>query len=297
MFDAFISDDSDETKKTPVKRQRSEDESGNNADNESDTRYTVKRPRPEEETGNEADNDDFSEPIGKRPKRKKLETLSSRKKKLFRKVCSGLDPNFKSEMSRKNPVYIEELSHEIDDYVDTLVRTNYTQNIDLMEFDIGEIGRDIVCTPLMKQQCGHESDMIGDKGCVRLPGYYEQEGPKQFIPQLYHILQDYGFFLNYLKFPMMDTKLSLLEVSVRWSLKLGRILGGFNSKRQEYAFITKMLLRLRRVQFMRAFDVKCCLDTISNKNHEPFDDVLQGVYDALLDERAELVQNNPHMSF
>lgn len=294
MFDAFISDDSDETKKPPVKLQRSEDESGNDADNESDTRYYIKRPRPEEQTGNEADNDDYSEPIGKRPKRN---NLSSRKKKLFRKVCSGLDPNFTYEMSAKNPIYIEELSNEIDEYIDTLVRANYNQSIDLMQFDKLEIIRDLVCSPLMKKQCDHGSDVDNGKGCVLIPGYYEQGGPKQFIPQLYHILQDYGFFLHYLEFPMMDEKLSITKVSSRWSLRLGRILGGINSKHQEYSFITKMLLRLRRVQFMRAFDVKCCLDTISDDNHKSFNDVLDDVYDTLLDDRANIVRNNPHISF
>ena len=294
MFDGFISSgDSDETRNQSEKRKLSDDESGNNADNESDTLYIIKRSRQDEGTGNDADHDDFSEPRGKRPKRHDSKSLSSRKKKLFQKVCSGRDPNFKIEMSNKNPVYIEELTREIDDYVDTLVKTNYNQIIDLLEFDMGEIGRDIVCTPLMKQQCDHESNMLNDRGCIRIPGYYEAENPKQFIPQLYHILQDYRFFYEYLQFPIMDQKFTITQVSFKWGLKLGELLGSLSSTHRKYSYLTIMLLRLRHVQFLRAFDVKCCIRVESDEGHESFDNLLKEVYDVLLNERAELIKNNP----
>ena len=104
-------------------------------------------------------------------------------------------------------------------------------------------------------------------------------------------------FYHYLEFPMMDKKLTNSQIAATWSLKLGRILGRLNSPVREYRFITKMLLRLRRVQFMRAFDVKCCLDGTPNTGHESFDKVIQDVYIVLLTERANIVKNNPHITF
>jgi len=177
-------------------------------------------------------------------------------------------------MSRKNQVYIGQLSDEIDDYVDSLVQTIYDHNIDLLSFDLSEIKRDIVCSSI-KKQCDRESE-------------------KQFIP---HILQDYGFFYYYLKLPMMDKKLSNSQVLSRWSFKLGKILGRFHNKRREYRFHTIMLLRLRRVQLLRAFDVKCCLSKEPDGDHIGFDGILDIIYDTLLYDRSEIVKNNPHIIF
>ena len=296
MFGALESD-SDEKNNPREKRERSDAESGNNADNESDTTSVLKRPRIEEESGNNADDENYSEPMGKKKRKEKHATLTTKKRKLFKKVCSGLDPNFKTEMQRKNSNYIERLSDEIDDYIDSLVQTNYEKKTDLLQLGMLEIKRDLVCTDLMKKQCDLESNMLNDKGCVRLPGYYEKEDPKQFIPQLYHILQDYGFFYHYLEFPMMDEKLSNSRILARWALNLGKILGRLNSSTNQYRFITVMLLRLRRVQFMRAFDVKCCLGSVSDEGHMGFNGVLQDVYDTLLDERAKIIRSNPHTDF
>lgn len=281
MFQIFESSDSDEKNDTSNNK-RSREETKNETDDES---------------GAIADDEGFSDPVGKRQKNNGSETLESKKKKLFRKVCSGRDPNFKTEMTNKNPLYIEELSDEIDEYVDELVRTNYSTFIDLLGFDIPEITRGITCTSTMKNQCKLEGDMINEKGCIRLPGYYKNEKSKQFIPQLYHILQDYGFFYHYLEFPMMDKKLTNTQILSRWSFKLGKIVGRVGAPQDQFRFITIMLLRLRRVQFLRSFDVKCCLQKPPDDDHLTFNGVLEDVYDTLLTERANIVENNPHLTF
>ena len=303
MFQIFESSDSDEKNDiSKSKRSREETKNGSdmiNIDNEGDKSSREKRQRTEDESGDIADDEGFSDPVGKRQRINRSETLVSKKKKLLRKVCSGRDPNFKTEMTNKNPLYIEELSDEIDEYVDELVRTNYSTFIDLLGFDIPEITRDITCTSTLKNQCKLEGDMNNEKGCIRLPGYYENEkNAKQFIPQLYHILQDYGFFYHYLKFPMMDKKLTINQLTgIKWGVKLGRILGGLGSPNDEYRFITIMLLRCRRVQFLRSFDVKCCLQTTPDGDHLTFDGVLENVYNVLLDERSDIMKNNPHLTF
>ena len=105
---------------------------------------------------------------------------------------------------------------------------------------------------------------------------------KQFIPQLYHVHQDYGFFFEYLQFPaIIDTipKMSCSDISSEWSYDLGSIMkdeehqNGIVGKKQ---LLKKMMLRIRRVQFLRELDVVCCL------NHEYFSEhVLKPVYKTL----------------
>ena len=105
---------------------------------------------------------------------------------------------------------------------------------------------------------------------------------KQFIPQLYHVHQDYGFFFEYLQFPaIIDTipRLSCGDISRDWAYRLGSITGveehqnGIVGKKQ---LLKKMMLRIRRVQFLRELDVVCCLD------HEYFSEhVLKPVYKTL----------------
>ena len=132
MFSIFESDSSDEKNKNTE-----------NIENESDTISILKRNRTDDESGTIADNEGFSDPVGKRQRINRSDTLSSKKKKLFRKVCSGRDENFKIEMTKKNPLYIEDLSDEIDEYVDELVMTNYSTFIDLLGFDVSELRSDI----------------------------------------------------------------------------------------------------------------------------------------------------------
>jgi len=287
MFSVLKSDSSDENNKTTEKREISNE----------NTISMFKRNRTDDENGNIADNEGFSDPVGKRQRINRSDTLASKKKKLFRKVCSGRDENFKIEMTKKNPLYIEDLSDEIDEYVDELVMTNYSTFIDLLGFDVSELRRDITCTYIMKNQCKLEGDKNNEEGCTRIPGYYEHENVKKFIPQLYHILQDYGFFYHYLEFPMMDKKLKQWEILSRWSFKLGRIVQKRGTPQNKYRFITIILLRLRRVQFLRAFDVKCCLEKIPDEDHLTFDKVLETVYDTLLVERSDIMKNNPHLTF
>jgi hypothetical protein len=291
MFSVLKSDSSDEKNKTTEKREISNE-------NENNTISILKRNRTDDENGTIDDNEGFSDPVGKRQRINRSDTLSSKKKKLFRKVCSGRDENFKIEMTKKNPLYIEDLSDEIDEYVDELVMTNYSTFIDLLGFDVSELRSDITCTSIMKNQCKLEGDKNNEEGCTRIPGYYEHENAKKFIPQLYHILQDYGFFYHYLKLPMMDKKLTINQLNnFKWGVRLGRILGGLGSPNDEYRFITIMLLRLRRVQFLRSFDVKCCLQKPPDSDHLTFDGVLENVYNELLSERSDIVKNNPHLTF
>ena len=117
------------------------------------------------------------------------------------------------------------------------------------------------------------------------------------IPQLYHILQDYRFFYEYLQFPIMDQKFTIGQLSRQWILNLGELLGSLSSTHRKYSYLTIMLLRLRRVQFLRAFDVKCCIRVESDEGHESFDNLLQDVYDTLLIRRARLIKNNPDIRF
>ena len=99
---------------------------------------------------------------------------------------------------------------------------------------------------------------------------------------LKNVLQDYGFFFEYLQFPaIIDTlpRMSCSDISSEWSYDLGSIMkdeehqNGIVGKKQ---LLKNMMLRIRRVQLLRELDVVCCLD------HEYFSEhVLKPVYKTL----------------
>ena len=221
------------------------------------------------------------EPSTKKRKTTPVQNLDNMKRKLFDKVCSGTDIDFKEKMTKKDTSYIKSISSEIEQYIDLLA--NEIGNTDITtNFKIKG------CPEGKKKQC----DMlgIGKESCMIIPGYYKTEkiSNKQFIPQLYHVLQDYGFFFEYLQFPaIIDTipRLSCGDISRDWAYRLGSITGveehqnGIVGKKQ---LLKKMMLRIRRVQFLREFDVVCCLAGTTDKDHEYFSEhVLKPVYETL----------------
>ena len=235
--------------------------------------------------------------IRTRKRAKEADPLNRMKKNLFEKVCSGRDMGFKSGMVNKNPDYIRELSLEIDRYTDALadsVLEPGTLLSDLSRRDMGEMTS--FCNEKSRAQCDMDKNSLNSEGCGFLPGYYTGEPIKQFIPQLYHILQDYGFFHHYLNFTsIIDTRprMKINKILSKWGIHLGRVLDGIDTNEGKIRCLDTMMARLRRVQFLRAFDSSCCMGgviTEESMNHDFFSiEILDTVYETLEEEKASLI--------
>ena len=235
--------------------------------------------------------------IRTRKRAKEADPLNRMKKNLFEKVCSGRDMGFKSGMVNKNPDYIRELSLEIDRYTDALadsVLEPGTLLSDLSRRDMGEMTS--FCNEKSRAQCDMDKNSLNSEGCGFLPGYYTGEPIKQFIPQLYHILQDYGFFHHYLNFTsIIDTRprMKINKILSKWGIHLGRVLDGIDTNEGKIRCLDTMMARLRRVQFLRAFDSSCCMGgviTEESMNHDFFNiEILDTVYETLEEEKASLI--------
>lgn len=217
-------------------------------------------------------------------KRKQVNDLG---KSIYTAICSLNYENFKENMESKDPEFIDDLTKSIEVFIDQLVmvmydtdRTNWTDIPLIQQVD---------CANLV-HHC-HKDTMK----CPRsIPGYYatskKQHGDprKAFIPQMYKILQDYGFFHRYLGYNMIDAYVTIKDLnSTDWALQIGVKIGEINDENQEIRVrkriqhINDMKTRIRRVQFLRAFDVRCCLEKEPDSGHKQFDSVLQEVYNAL----------------
>ncbi len=59
-------------------------------------------------------------------------------------------------------------------------------------------------------------------------------------------------------------------------------------KNDKQGFLRMLIKRVRRVQFLRSFDIKCCLNIAQDENHEKFDKVLTGVDEELSERLGEI---------
>lgn len=119
--------------------------------------------------------------------------------------------------------------------------------------------------------------------CSVLPGFKKK---KSLVPQLYHILQDYGLFFDMgienndtLSFKILRRK------SNRWLIDIGEELG---MSVERVSFLRKIMIRVRRVQFLRSFDEKCC--KVKDENHRFINDLLEDIYEALEDKLECIVE-------
>ena len=183
-----------------------------------------------------------------------LIVLEKMKTKLYNKICTGEGPNiFYLSMKSHDEIYIKSLTSEIEEYIDLLSQTmNVVDN---------------------------------EKLCRKIPGFRTNENKRGLIPQVYHILQDYGFFAGYIGIDTISTKLPIEEL-LDWLLDFGIEIGENKvryGKHQVIMFMDTMMLRMRRVQFLRSFETHCCLGLENaDNNHIPMDKALERIYQAIL---------------
>lgn len=125
--------------------------------------------------------------------------------------------------------------------------------------------------------------------CALLP---DHDVKKTFIPQLYHLLQDYGLFLEYMEIMNNDEKdkdMSILRPRVMaWIIDLVEDVSQY-TPRERIIKYKKMLRNIRRVQFLRSFNSMCCKD-MKNK-HEGMDSFLKEIYDPI-ERKVERLEKN-----
>ena len=202
--------------------------------------------------------------------------LGKMKTRLYNKICAGEGPNiFYSSMMSHDERYIKSLTSEIEEYIDLL---SQTMNVVDNTWDQSHMGRQGSCAKYI-DHC------FSDKLCRKIPGFRTDENKRGFIPQMYHILQDYGFFAGYIGIDNISTKLPIVELE-DWYVEFG-IEIGINykeyGKRPVIVFMDMMMLRMRRVQFMRSFETHCCLGLENaDNNHIPMDEALERIYQTIL---------------
>lgn len=201
--------------------------------------------------------------------------LEKMKNKLFNKICAGdgLD-TFHLSMKEQDEKYIESLTGEIEDYVDLL---SASMGVNENTWDGSHIQRQGVC--------GEYTDhCFNETICRKIPGFRSDEPGRGFIPQMYHILQDYGFFMQYIGLDNISSKLPMSEL-IDWFIHFGRVIGRNEikyGKTPVLIFLDMMMIRMRRVQFLRSFETYCCLGLErSDESHIPIDDALEEIYQAV----------------
>jgi len=192
-------------------------------------------------------------------------------------------------MENKDSTFIDDLTLSIETFID---------QISMMMFDTSTTnwGNLPVINPSNCTNFTHHCHKETMKCPRSIPGY--------FIPQMYKILQDYGFFHQYLGYNMIDAYIPVSQLNqIDWGVEIGYKLGtipGENpadkqTKEMEHLRNMKlrirrvqfmrsfdvMKLRIRRVQFMRSFDVTCCLQKTADYDHIKFDNILQNVYNSV----------------
>lgn len=124
------------------------------------------------------------------------------------------------------------------------------------------------------------------KKCMRLPGdaFDNPEGLKSFIPQVYKILENHGFFAKYLSLDTVSDANCLkargllfemsefhpedpnrtneiARITADWSIHIGELIGqklNTTSKEDVVIFIEKIIKILDRAIFLRMFNESCC---------------------------------------
>lgn len=180
------------------------------------------------------------------------------------------------------------LTKKIEDFVDWMAiqhvhNGSWLGKENLFEFD------EILCT---KRQTGS----LCNRGtnCKLLP---DHENHKAFIPQLYHLLQDYDLFLihmNIVNNDETDADMKLLQESVDdWIINIGEKMGKYNPRDRVIRY-REMMTQIRRVEFLRTFDVNCCQN--KERNHIQMDKLLKRLYGVIERKVDRLEKNYTHLS-
>lgn len=158
-------------------------------------------------------------------------------------------------------------------YYDSLNKVIYICNqIENFAFDLGNLNFDSsLCTSHIK--------------CDKLP-HFIYDPLRSFIPQMYHILQDYGLLfliigmtIHLHKGVLYDTfkrksqriPLSLIETSIT------NYINNLPNNQQKIKQIEIILRRIAAIKILRSFDVHTCLNRTPNSSHIPIDNRLNSI--------------------
>lgn len=237
----------------------------------------------------------FSKSKRNTSRKREKKSLDSLKEGLFAKICApGPNSEFITKLRIMNRAYIEEISGELEEYIDRLVTSVGID--DIMGKDLkGNMGDDTSIINNLREHC-HK-----DIQCVILPGTAYFNESNTFIPQIYHVLADYGFFYHYLEFPELVNSSNHFDkkgvkiprytyLSSRWSFRLADIMEAYNIQ-EKIEFLEKISFRIRRVQFMRSFELNICREgkeyaegSRERISYDGFNEFLSDVFDSLQEE-------------
>ena len=132
--------------------------------------------------------------------------------------------------------------------------------------------------------------------------------PKRFIPQMYHLLQDYGLFFIFLDVKPMSRSLIDLSntIGIEVAIKRTEIVkeSPMETHNSRVEFLDNLHVRLQKVRFLRALHLNCSstnTDSKSKDGKEKFDEVLR-IFDntikKLREKEEEALENitNPSSS-
>ena len=163
----------------------------------------------------------------------------------------------------------KKLTNKIEGFVDWIAN-QYVNNGSWLDENNQLIFHEDLCI-------NRKTSLLCKKGvsCKLLPDHTVE---KSFIPQLYHLLQDYDLFSIYMGIINNDEQddINILQERVEdWAVDIGVKLGERNaSERVNYA--ETILIKVKRIQFLREFDERCCRNKESN--HEKMNSVLDTLY-------------------
>ena len=205
-------------------------------------------------------------------------SLESMHDNLFKQICDGTDADkevFDRKMTNRDKDYIEMLSEKFEIYIDKLSEYAIYKYEDI---------------PNKIKNCPSDSEKYckNDDKCRYIPGYSNNEPKKRFSPQLYHILQDYGFFWNYLGIDTITEKKSIQYLQIRYTVEIGIMIGKMLCHTDKIVKLRFLEKKLIRIQFLRLFNVQCCLNMKEDDGHKSFGTLL----DILLEKTREEMKEN-----
>lgn len=245
-------------------------------------------------------------------KKERMVILERQQTKLFNEVCSDENIEFVTKLQNKDKEYIDELTTMMDSYTDLLA---YEFGMgDICSFDQRSQSKKINSFPqdrsyLKSKHCFNQrkkdpenvTKLIPKYPCPNLPGYVFIDNVKTFIPQLYHILADFNFFYIYLDFPYMVDDSSVVYngeeggryhfLSGMWAINLNDKVNEKSTLQEKKEHVEMLKCRIRRVQFLRAFDTNVCnheydAGTYKRESYNKLNDFYNGVY-AILDHKLK----------
>lgn len=226
---------------------------------------------------------------------------------LYSEICKGVGTTLsRGKLGDMDMIYIARISDRLDEYIDKLVTSFNIHDIISSDLDSDIENRINENRGLLDYSKTHCRKGKNEK-CFHLPVGYSLK-QKSFIPQVYHILGDFGFFAYYLDFPELvnpivrknrfgTEKDKYEEWKLRWLPSLYMKIDDYSSE-DKLAYLKKICLRIRRVQFMRSFEFVVCMDSIDHRlknnidydsddgygSHDKIIEFLDSVFDALKDD-------------